>query len=84
MADVATARATATEEAAGAGLVCFSLLYTATVADIDDLDLAEDAIRDQSEATRLRLRCLYGGQAAAFAAGLPVGVVLSRMARIPT
>lgn len=83
-ADVAAARATAAEEAAGAGLVLFSLLYTATVASLDDLDLAEDTIRDQSEATRLRLRPVYGGQAAAFAAGLPVGVVLSRMAHIPS
>ena len=83
LADVHAARATAAEEAAGAGLVLFTLLYTATVGSIDDLDLAEDAIRDQSEATRLRLRPLYGSQAAGFAAGLPVGVVLSRMAHIP-
>ena len=84
LADVAAARATAAEEAAGAGLVRFTLLYTATVAGVDELDLAEDTIRDQSEATRLRLRPLYGSQAAGFAAGLPVGVVLPRMAHIPS
>jgi hypothetical protein len=83
IADVTAARATAAEEAAGAGLVLFTLLYTATVASVEDLDLAEDTVRDQSEATRLRLRPLFGSQAAGFAAGLPVGVVLSRMAHIP-
>nr|MBA3489070.1 hypothetical protein [Longispora sp. (in: high G+C Gram-positive bacteria)] len=40
MAAVAAAKATAIEEASGAGLVRFSLLFTATVGCVDDLDLA--------------------------------------------
>jgi hypothetical protein len=83
-ANMTSAHATATEEAAGAGMVLFSMLYTATVPSVDDLDHADDTIRDQSEATRLLLRPMYGSQAAAFAAGLPLGIVLSRMAHIRT
>jgi hypothetical protein len=59
-------------------------LVTVTVADIDQLDEAEDTVRQLSASTRLRLRPLYGSQAAAFAGGLPVGIVLSRHAHIPS
>jgi hypothetical protein len=80
--DIASANAVAIAEAEGEGQIKFSLLVTATVADLDDLDTAEDTIRQLSASTRLRLRPLYGGQAAAFAAGLPVGIVLARHAHI--
>ena len=84
-ADMAAANATAIAEAVeGEGLIRFSLVLTATVATVDDLDAAEDIVRQLSASTRLRLRPLYGGQAAAFAAGLPVGVVLHRAAHIPS
>lgn len=82
MVAVSAAHATAREEAAGAGLVRFSVLFTVTVPGLEALDRAEDAIRDLSEITRLRLRPQYGSQAAAFTAGLPLGVVLADMAHL--
>lgn len=84
MVDVASADATALAEAEGEGQIKFSLLVTATVGDVDSLDTAEDTVRQLSASTRLRLRPVYGGQAAAFAAGLPVGIVLTQHAHIPS
>lgn len=80
--DVEAAAVTAKEEAAGAGLVNWSILYTATVASVDELDRAEASIRDLGAVTRLNLRRMDYSQAAAFAAGLPIGVVPSLMAHI--
>jgi hypothetical protein len=74
--------ATAQEEAAGATLVCWSILYTATVGDVDDLDAAEATIRDLAAVTRLTLRPMHYSQAAAFAVGLPIGIVPSQMAQV--
>jgi hypothetical protein len=70
------AAATAAEEAAGAGLVNFSLLVTATVTDPDRAPQARAAIDTLAATARLRLRPVYGGQPAAFAAGLPIGLIL--------
>jgi hypothetical protein len=80
--DIETAAATAREEATGAGLVRWSVLYTATVSTVDDLDQAEARIRDLGATIRLLLRPLYYSQAFGFVAGLPVGAVPSVMARI--
>ncbi len=79
---VEAANATAQEEAAGASLVRWSILCTATVGDVDDLDAAEATIRDLGAVTRLTLRPLHYSQAAAFAVGLPMGIVPSRMAQV--
>ncbi|BAL86500.1 hypothetical protein AMIS_12800 [Actinoplanes missouriensis 431] len=84
LADIASANAVAAAEAEGEGQIRFSLMVTATVGSVDELDAAEDTVRQLSASTRLRLRPQYGSQAAAFAAGLPVGVVLSRHAHIPS
>ena len=72
------AAATAAEEAAGAGLVNFSLLVTATVTDPDRAPQARAAIDTLAATARLRLRPVYGGQASAFAAGLPIGLILPK------
>ncbi|MFI9203737.1 SCO6880 family protein [Streptomyces sp. NPDC053048] len=73
--DAAHAERSATEEALGAGLVQWSVYVTTTVGDKDDLPAA---IREVEKAAKLsgglRFRYAYGGQAAAFAVGLPVGV----------
>ncbi|AFV89285.1 Putative integral membrane protein [Acidipropionibacterium acidipropionici ATCC 4875] len=70
------AQATASEEASGAGLENFGLLVSATVADKDDLPAARAAIENMAGASRLRLRPCYGSQDSAFAASLPLGLVL--------
>lgn len=81
--DVAAADQAAAEEAQGAGVVRFTVLVTATVADLDQLDDAESIVLARAGEARLWLRRMSGAQAAAFAAGLPAGVVLSTHATIP-
>lgn len=80
---VRAAQATAQEEANGAGLVDFGLVVTATVLADDEAADAAATIDNLSAASRLRLRRVYGSQDSAFAAGLPLGLVLSKHSRIP-
>jgi hypothetical protein len=83
MVDLAAAEQAATEEAAGAGIVRFTVLVTATVRTQAQLDDADALIRARAGEARLSLRPMQGCQAAAFAAGLPVGVVLAKHATVP-
>lgn len=71
-----SANQTAMEEAAGAGMVTFGMVVTATVLDKADLRSARQTIASQSAQARLRLRTALGSQDSAFVAGLPLGVVL--------
>jgi hypothetical protein len=64
----------AAEEAAGAGLVDLSVYATTTVADPEQLPAAVAEVEHAAQASRIRLRRLYGSQAAGFAAGLSCGV----------
>ncbi|MFD1722427.1 SCO6880 family protein [Amnibacterium endophyticum] len=79
-----SAQATASEEAAGAGLVNFGLIVTATTTDPDLEPDARAAVDSLTAAARLRMRPAYGSQDTAFAAGLPLGLVLPRHLRLPT
>ncbi|MEV0732374.1 SCO6880 family protein [Polymorphospora sp. NPDC050346] len=81
--DLAAATQAAEEEAAGAGVIRFAVLVTATVAEPDQLDEATAVIRARAGEARLTLRPMHGSQAAGFAAGLPAGVVLPTHATIP-
>jgi hypothetical protein len=83
MVDMAAAEQAAQEEATGAGIVRFTVLVTATVAEESQLDDASAIIRARAGEARLVLRPMYGCQAATFAAGLPAGVVLNSHASIP-
>ena len=90
MLEQGAAELTAEEEARGAGLVAFGMLVTATVADADLLDdprAAVDAARaavDNLAATaRSQLRPVYGSQDSAFAAALPLGIVLDAHLAVP-
>lgn len=74
-ADVRAAQQAADEEASGAGLVRFALLATATVTDSDSLRQVDATLHNLAATARIRLRRVYGGQSAAFAAGLGVGVL---------
>ncbi|GAA2052076.1 hypothetical protein GCM10009800_45910 [Nocardiopsis rhodophaea] len=77
------ARATATEEASGAGLVNFGLVVTATVLDADMKAEAKAAVDNLSATARLRLRIVQGSQDSAFAAALPLGLVLPKHLKVP-
>jgi hypothetical protein len=85
---LASARQSAAEQAAGAGLVRFSMLVTATVmtGGVDDpgkLAQAAEVIDQLGPACQLRLRRCYFSQAAAFAAALGVGLVLPKHVTVP-
>lgn len=93
---LAAARQSAAEQAAGAGLVRFSMLVTATVLDASaahpraggsdptsSLAQAAEIVDQLGPACQLRLRRCYFAQSAAFAAGLGVGVVLPRHVAVP-
>lgn len=75
--------ATAQEEATGAGLVNFGMLVTATVEHAEQLADAEAAIDNLAATARIQLRPVYGSQDSAFAAALPLGVVLPRHLKVP-
>lgn len=81
---VAAADQSAREEAKGAGLVRFAMLVTATVRSADDLKTAAAAIDTLAPPARVQLRRVYGAQAAAFAAALPVGIVLPSHLQVPS
>lgn len=81
--DLGAAEQAAEEEATGAGMVRFTVLVTATVRSVEELDDANGIIKSRAGEARLSVRPMYGCQAAAFAAGLPTGVVLTRHATIP-
>jgi len=81
---VRAAAATASEEASGAGLVQFGLLVTATVTDLAKESDARAAVDNLAATARLRLRPVYGSQDSAFAAALPLGLVLPKHIKVPT
>ncbi|WP_093804083.1 SCO6880 family protein [Streptomyces sp. Wb2n-11] len=77
------AEQSAQEEASGAGLVRFGLLVTATVNAREDLPRARAAVDTLAPPARINLRPVWGSQAAAFAAGLPIGLVLPLHLAVP-
>jgi hypothetical protein len=74
-ADRARAERAAAEEAQGAGVVLMSLYVTATVTDPDELDAAVADVEARADQSKIRLRRLFGSQAAGFATTLPAGFV---------
>ncbi|MGV9383544.1 SCO6880 family protein [Nonomuraea sp. NPDC003707] len=79
---VAAATQSAREEARGAGVTRFAMLVSATVRSAAELELAAAAIDSLAPTARLRLRRCHG-QAAAFAACLPLGLVIPAHLQIP-
>jgi hypothetical protein len=63
--------------------VRFGLIATATVLATSDLELAGVAMENMGNASRITLRPAYGCQASAFAATLPLGIVLPSHVRVP-
>lgn len=82
--DARAARQAAEEEASGAGLVRFGLLVTISTTDPEQLPRAVRATTSLVGSARLKLRPALGNQAVAFAASLPLGVVLPEHTFLPT
>ncbi|WP_253906686.1 SCO6880 family protein [Arthrobacter sp. I3] len=82
--DARSAVQTAQEEAQGAGLVNFGMVVTATVTDKDRLPDAVAAVEQTSGTARVLLRRAYGAQDTAFAASLPLGLVLPKHSLLPS
>lgn len=80
---LASATKAAEEEARGAGLVRFGMIVTATVTDPEHLPMAAQTVQALAAPARLRLRPALHNQAAAFAAGLPLGLVLPKHTALP-
>jgi hypothetical protein len=78
------AAATAAEEARGAGLVNFGMLVTATVTSAQRLEAARQAIDHLAPTARIMLRPAYNSQDSAFAAALPLGLVLPSHLKVPS
>ncbi|GII34611.1 hypothetical protein Pmi06nite_80530 [Planotetraspora mira] len=79
--DQARARQAAAEEATGAGVTLVTMYVTTTVTDSSDLPRAVAATEAAAEASRIRLRRLWGSQSAGFATTLPCGVCPAELAR---
>jgi hypothetical protein len=82
--DARSAAQTAQEEAPGAGLVNFGMVVTATVTNPARLPDAVAAVEQASGTARVLLRRAYGSQDTAFAASLPLGLVLPKHILLPT
>lgn len=82
--DLRAAEATAQEESKGAGLLYFGLISSITVSHKEDLEDAVAAMEhDMGPSSRLLLRPCYGWHDAAFAATLPLGVMLPKHTLFP-
>jgi hypothetical protein len=78
---VRAAKQTADEEARGAGLERFSMLVTVTAPNLKVLEFAATTLERRSG--RVRLRPCFAAQDSAFAASLPIGVILPYYAAAP-
>ena len=74
VADRDQARRAAQEEALGAGVVLLSVYVTVTVLEPAALPDAVADVLARADQSKVRLRRLYGGQAAGFATTLPLGL----------
>lgn len=77
------ARKSAKEQATGAGVVRFGMIVTATVIDEAMLARAASTVQLLADSQRIRLRLARYNQAATFAAGLPLGLVLPAHLAVP-
>lgn len=79
--DSARARQAAAEEAMGAGVCLVSMYATVTVTDPAQLRRAVAHVEASADAAKIRLRRLWGSQAAGFATTLPCGICPPDVAR---
>lgn len=71
--ELRAAQQVADEEAAGAGLLDFALIISATTS-AGELDDTSSAVQALASSSRLLVRPAYGAQDSAFALGLPLGL----------
>ncbi|GLZ15631.1 hypothetical protein Acsp04_58660 [Actinomadura sp. NBRC 104425] len=79
--DAARARQAAVEEAMGAGVCLVSMYVTVTVTDPDHLRQAAAGVEAAADSSKIRLRRLWGSQAAGFATTLPCGICPPALSR---
>ena len=83
IAEARAAERSAMEEARGAGLVNFGMVVTGTVMHVEKLPDMIAAIDNLGATARILLRPVYGSQDSAFAAALPLGIVLPTHLSVP-
>jgi len=83
MAEARAADRTAQEEARGAGLVNFGMVVTGTVMSAEQIPDMIAAVDNLGATARVLLRPAYGSQDSAFAAALPLGLVLPSHLSVP-
>jgi hypothetical protein len=83
MAEARAAERTAQEEARGAGLVNFGMVVTGTVMTVEQIPDMVAAVDNLGATARVLLRPAYGSQDSAFAAALPLGLVLPSHLSVP-
>jgi MoaA/NifB/PqqE/SkfB family radical SAM enzyme len=83
MAEARAAERSAMEEARGAGLVNFGMVVTGTVMNHEQLPDMVAAVDNLGATARILLRPVYGSQDSAFAAALPLGLVLPTHLAVP-
>ncbi|WP_328989836.1 hypothetical protein OG394_26715 [Kribbella sp. NBC_01245] len=83
MAEARAADRTAQEEARGAGLVNFGMVVTGTVMSAEQIPDMVAAIDNLGATARVLLRPAYGSQDSAFAAALPLGLVMPSHLSVP-
>jgi hypothetical protein len=81
--DYAKTVQTAKEVAKDAGMLNFGIVITATVRKPEDALAASYAVEDLAAESQLTIRPAYGAQDTAFAAALPLGLVLPDYVMIP-
>ncbi|MFA1551747.1 SCO6880 family protein [Actinomadura chokoriensis] len=79
--DSARARQAAAEEAMGAGVCLVALYATVTATDPDQLRRAVAHVETAADSAKIRLRRLWGSQAAGFATTLPCGICPPELSR---
>lgn len=77
------AESNARDEARGASVLRFAVITTVTVTDEEQLRRAIKAVRNLHAGSRLVMARAYGQQAAAFSAGLGLGVLLPDHVTLP-
>ncbi|MEV5831936.1 SCO6880 family protein [Spirillospora sp. NPDC052242] len=79
--DAARARQAAAEEAMGAGVCLVSMYVTVTVTEPDELRRAVAHVEAAADSAKIRLRRMWGSQAAGFATTLPCGICPPTLSR---
>jgi hypothetical protein len=81
--DYRSAEQSAFEEAQGASLIRFSIVFTGTVSQDNRVKDIDRLISTMSASMRMRFSKAYGSQSATFLSSLPLGINLQNYASVP-